>query len=100
MLKQAMLLQMLQMFFVPLSGDFAFQIEATGTKLIYSISGVNSFYFSVNPDTGIVIVNSPLDREVCFFHLVTAAVSYSMIFKPKSQSNEQNTLHAYLEKVF
>ncbi|NXN70978.1 CDHR2 protein, partial [Himantopus himantopus] len=46
-------------------GQHAFQLEATdidGDKLTYSIS--ETFYFSVQPDTGNVTLRNSLDREV------------------------------------
>lgn len=48
-------------------GQQAFQLVASdidGDPLTYSISGPESFYFSVNSTTGNVTLRNSLDREV------------------------------------
>ncbi|XP_064205368.1 cadherin-related family member 2-like [Anguilla rostrata] len=47
-------------------GHYAFTIQASDAEndpLTFSINGENRFYFSVNPNSGIVHIKSPLDRE-------------------------------------
>lgn len=53
---------------VPLSpGETAFTLIAydlDGDPITYSISGTDSFYFSVDSQTGVVTLKNLLDREV------------------------------------
>ncbi|XP_059918726.1 cadherin-related family member 2 isoform X3 [Gadus macrocephalus] len=62
---------------IPKGGD-AFQIEATdrdGDTLSYSISGPNAGFFTVDETTGMVKINTGLDREARDSLVVTIAVS-------------------------
>ncbi|NWI97260.1 CDHR2 protein, partial [Pitta sordida] len=59
-------------------GQFAFQLKAYDLdkdKLTYGIKGTDSFYFSVNPNSGNVTLRSYLDRELQAKLTITATVS-------------------------
>ncbi|NXF04602.1 CDHR2 protein, partial [Smithornis capensis] len=59
-------------------GQFAFQLKAYDIdkdKLTYGIKGTDSFYFSVDPNSGNVMLRNYLDRELQARLTITATVS-------------------------